>query len=285
MINLEKMGQSAVLAKYELQLLTTEEKNRALKFSAKKLLENKEEILRANALDIQNGKEKGMHPGLLDRLRLDEQRLRAMAKGIMQIIELPDPVGEVMERFQRPNGLDIEKRRVPLGVIGIIYESRPNVTADAFGLCFKAGNAVMLKGGSDAIQSNMAIATALREGLYEAGVTEAALQLIGATDREITKKFMNLKEYVDVLIPRGSAGLIRAVTENSSIPVIETGTGNCHIYVDEHADLAMAAAILKMPKHSGLESAMPANPWWYIKMWQSSFCLWQKKPYRNSMWK
>lgn len=248
MTNLEKMGQNAVNAKYRLQLLTTEEKNKALKLAANKLLEKKEDIIKENELDIKAGKEKGMHSGLLDRLKLNEDRIQAMAEGILQIVKLPDPVGEVMERFQRPNGLDIEKRRVPLGVIGIIYESRPNVTADAFGLCFKAGNAVILKGGSDAIHSNIAIANALREGLKEAGITEDALQLIEDTDRKVTKEFMGLKEYVDVLIPRGSAGLIRTVTENSTIPVIETGTGNCHIYVDESADLAMAAAILKNAK-------------------------------------
>lgn len=248
MTNLEKMGQNAVNAKYRLQLLTTEEKNKALELAANKLLEKKADIIRENELDIQAGKEKGMHPGLLDRLKLNEDRILAMAEGILQIVKLPDPVGQVMERFQRPNGLDIEKRRVPLGVIGIIYESRPNVTADAFGLCFKAGNAVILKGGSDAIHSNIAIANALREGLQEAGITADALQLIEDTDREVTKAFMGLKEYVDVLIPRGSVGLIRTVTENSTIPVIETGTGNCHIYVDESADLAMAAAILKNAK-------------------------------------
>lgn len=248
MTNLEQMGQQAVSAKYEIQLLTTERKNEALKVVANKLIEKKAEIIKENDLDIQAGKEKGMHSGLLDRLKLDEGRIQAMAEGILQIVDLPDPIGQVMEQFERPNGLQIEKRRVPLGVIGIIYESRPNVTADAFGLCFKAGNVVILKGGSDAIHSNIAITNAIREGLKEAGIVQDAIQLIENTDREVTKAFMGLKQYVDVLIPRGSAGLIRSVTENSTIPVIETGTGNCHIYVDEFADLNMAAAILKNAK-------------------------------------
>lgn len=248
MSNLEQMGQKAVKAKYEIQLLKTEEKNKALRVVAQKLLERKDFIIEKNALDIQAGKEKGMHSGLLDRLKLDEKRIHAMAEGILQIAELSDPVGQIMEQFERPNGLKIEKRRVPLGVIGIIYESRPNVTSDAFGLCFKAGNVVILKGGSDALHSNMAIAEAIREGLREAGVSEDALQLIEATDRQVTMAFMRLKQYVDVLIPRGSAGLIRTVTENSTIPVIETGTGNCHVYVDEWADLKMAAAILHNAK-------------------------------------
>ncbi|MBQ7067186.1 MAG: glutamate-5-semialdehyde dehydrogenase [Lachnospiraceae bacterium] len=248
MTNLEQMGQQAVNAKYEIQLLTTERKNEALKVVANKLIEKKAEIIKENELDIQAGKEKGMHSGLLDRLKLDEGRIQAMAEGILQIVDLPDPIGQVIEQFVRPNGLQIEKRRVPLGVIGIIYESRPNVTADAFGLCFKAGNVVILKGGSDAIHSNIAITNAIREGLKEAGIVQDAIQLIENTDREVTKAFMGLKQYVDVLIPRGSAGLIRTVTENSTIPVIETGTGNCHIYVDEFADLKMAADILKNAK-------------------------------------
>jgi glutamate-5-semialdehyde dehydrogenase len=201
-------------------------------------------LLAANAQDIAAGEAGGMHPGLVDRLRLDGKRIDAMAEGLLQIAELPDCVGEVLESFDRPNGLHIEKRRVPLGVIGIIYESRPNVTADAFGLCFKTGNAVILKGGSDALHSNIAIASVLREALQDCGITEDAVQLIENTDRSVTTAFMRLKEYVDVLIPRGGAGLIRSVVENSTIPVIETGTGNCHIYVDRAADLDMAVEII-----------------------------------------
>ncbi len=247
-MNLEILGQNAVAAKYILQGLTTEVKNTALVNVAQALKNKKEKILTANAVDIQNGEANGMHPGLLDRLRLTDARIDAMAEGLLQIVDLPDPIGECLESFERPNGLYIEKRRVPLGVIGIIYESRPNVTADAFGLCFKTGNAVILKGGSDAIHSNMAIADVIREGLKQAGVIEDAIQLITDTDRSVTAQFMKMKEYVDVLIPRGGAGLIRAVVENSTIPVIETGTGNCHTYVDKEADVNMAIEIIMNAK-------------------------------------
>lgn len=241
---LEDLGRRAVAAKYRLQALTTEQKDLVLQKAAEFLVDRSEEILFANLVDVQRGEKNGMHPGLLDRLRLTEDRIRAMAEGLVQIVELPDPIGEVMEETVRPNGLRIRKCRVPMGVIGIIYESRPNVTADAFGLCFKTGNAVILKGGSDALQSNLAIVKVLREALSSCGVAEDAIQLIETADREATAKFMKMKEYVDVLIPRGGAGLIRSVVENSTIPVIETGTGNCHIYVDKAADLDMAVKII-----------------------------------------
>ncbi len=244
MQDLIRMGEAAKAVKYVLQTLTTEEKNKALLRAADRLVERKESILTANEQDLTAGKEAGMHPGLLDRLKLDEKRIAAMADGLRQIAKLPDPVGEVMERFTRPNGLVLSKVRVPIGVIGIIYESRPNVTADAFGLCFKTGNAVILKGGKDAICSNSAIAGVLREALKDCGIPADALQLITDTDRAVTTAFMRLNGYVDVLIPRGGAGLIRAVVENSTIPVIETGTGNCHIYVDESADLKKAVPII-----------------------------------------
>lgn len=244
MTDLEMMGKNAAEAKYRLQALSAEEKNRLLISAAKSLCENTEEILKANGQDIEAARESGMHEGLLDRLRLTPARIQAMAEGLRQIAELPDPVGEVMERFVRPNGLEIEKRRVPMGVIGIIYESRPNVTADAFGLCFKAGSAVILKGGSDALCSNKAITGLLREALKAEGIPMDALQLITDTDRSVTAAFMKLNRYVDLLIPRGGAGLIRSVVENSAIPVIETGTGNCHVYVDKDADLTMAVNII-----------------------------------------
>ena len=243
-IMLKEMGMQAVNAKYALQKLTATEKNKALLHASEALLSHTEEILSANEKDIKAGKEKGMHEGLLDRLALTETRIAAMAEGLRQIAALEDPIGEIIDTFIRPNGLKISKVRVPLGVIGIIYESRPNVTADAFGLCFKAGNAVILKGGSDALLSNKAITVVLRNALQESGICADALQLIDSGDREITKAFMKMKEYVDVLIPRGGAGLIRSVVENSTIPVIETGTGNCHIYVDREADLNMAAGII-----------------------------------------
>lgn len=244
MTDLNVMGQKAALAKYELQKATTEEKNNVLKKAAALLVEREEELLSANAKDIAAGEAAGMHPGLVDRLRLTSERIAGMAEGLLQIVELPDCIGEVLESFDRPNGLHIEKRRVPLGVIGIIYESRPNVTADAFGLCFKTGNAVILKGGRDAIHSNIAITKVLREALKACGMTEDAVQLIEDTDRSVTAAFMKLNSYVDVLIPRGGAGLIRSVVENSTIPVIETGTGNCHVYVDKAADLNMAVELI-----------------------------------------
>ena len=248
MTDLTLMGEKAVVAKYILQAASTEEKNAALLNVAEKLVANTETILEANALDIKAGEENGMHPGLIDRLRLTKERIEAMAEGLRQIMTLPDPIGEVMEEFDRPNGLQIEKRRVPMGVIGIIYESRPNVTVDAFGLCFKTGNAVILKGGSDALNSNKAITAVIREGLKEGGVTEDAVQLITSTDRAVTASFMKMNQYVDLLIPRGGAGLIRSVVENSTIPVIETGTGNCHIYIDKEANLTNAVNIITNAK-------------------------------------
>lgn len=243
-VNLTEMGKRAAAVKYRLQSLTAEEKNRALEHAARALREHEPEILAANARDLQQGRAGGMHPGLLDRLQLNSGRIAAMAQGLEQVAALPDPVGELLESFERPNGLRIEKRRVPLGVIGIIYESRPNVTADAFALCFKAGNAVILKGGRDALTSNRAIAQVLRQALEDCGIDGDAIQLITDTDRSVTMEFMRLKEYVDVLIPRGGTGLIRAVVENSTVPVIETGTGNCHIYVDKDADIDMAIPII-----------------------------------------
>lgn len=244
MTDLTTMGQRAAAARYELQKTSADRKNQVLRTAAELLVERREDILTANGQDIAAGEAGGMRPGLLDRLRLTEERSQAMAEGLLQIAKLPDCVGEVLERFDRPNGLHIEKRRVPLGVIGIIYEARPNVTADAFGLCFKSGNAVILKGGSDALCSNRVITTVLREALRTCGVTEDAVQLIESTDRSVASEFMRLNQYVDVLIPRGGAGLIRSVVENSTIPVIETGTGNCHVYVDKAADLDMAVEII-----------------------------------------
>ncbi|MBP3459395.1 MAG: glutamate-5-semialdehyde dehydrogenase [Lachnospiraceae bacterium] len=244
MTDLALLGQKAVAAKYEMQMLDTETKNKALLKVAERLTADSEKILAANEEDIKKGEANGMHPGLIDRLRLTKARIEAMAEGLKQIVDLPDPIGEVLSTTTRPNGLEISKVRVPLGVIGIIYESRPNVTADAFGLCFKSGNAVILKGGSDAITSNIAIAASIRGALKECGLNEDAILLIEDTDREVTRQFMKMNGYVDVLIPRGSAGLIRTVVENSTIPVIETGSGNCHIYVDKDGDVEKAIPII-----------------------------------------
>lgn len=246
--DLVSLGKKASLVKYHLQSLTTTQKNIALKKAAEALMTNTDSILEANAIDIQKGEAKGMHTGLLDRLRLTRDRIAAMSQGLLQIADLPDPVGEIMESFDRPNGLSVSKVRVPLGVIGIIYESRPNVTADAFGLCFKTGNAVILKGGTDAQNSNRAITCVIRQALADCDIHPDAVQLIDSTDRAVTNAFMRLNQYVDVLIPRGGAGLIRAVVENSTIPVIETGTGNCHIYVDKYADVDMALRIIDNAK-------------------------------------
>lgn len=243
-MSLTDLCKSACEAKYIVQNLSTDEKNRALLAVADALVDGKSKILSANEKDVANGHENGMHQGMIDRLTLDDKRIKAMAEGVREVAALPDPIGEVMDEFERPNGLKIRKVRVPLGVIGIIYESRPNVTADAFALTFKSGNAVILKGGSDAINSNIAITNIIRDALKSCGICETAVSLIEDTDRSVTKKFMTMNEYVDVLIPRGSAGLIRTVVENSTIPVIETGTGNCHIYVDKDADLDKAIPII-----------------------------------------
>ena len=244
MTNVESLCRAASGIKYEVQKLSTEIKNKALLTAADKLVGRKEAILEANRKDIGAGRAGGMSEALIDRLTLTSGRIDQIAEGLKQVADLPDPVGEVMDEFQRPNGMKIRKVRVPMGVIGVIYESRPNVTADAFALCFKAGSAVILKGGSDAIHSNIAITEVLRDSLRECGIHPDAVQLIATTDRAATRELMTMRQYVDVLIPRGGAGLIRAVVENSKIPVIETGTGNCHIYVDKDADLDMAMKIL-----------------------------------------
>ena len=243
-MTLQEIGQKAKEVSHVLGILGTEEKNRGLRAVADALVSGQDGILAANEKDMEKARENGMSQGLLDRLKLTPARIEGMAEGLRQVADLEDPVGEVISMKQRPNGLMIGQKRVPLGVIGMIYEARPNVTADAFGLCFKSGNAVILKGGSDAIYSNLAIVEQIRKGLSDAGLPEDAVLLIADTSRAVTRDFMKLNEYVDVLIPRGGAGLIKTGVESSTIPVIETGTGNCHIYVDETADLSMAADIV-----------------------------------------
>lgn len=243
-MDLNEIGRLAKAAQPSLQKADSDAKNQVLHRAAELLVEQSDFLLKENEKDMETGRQNGMPEGLLDRLLLTEERVKQMAEGLYQLEQLEDPIGEVLSMKKRPNGLLIGQKRVPLGVVGIIYEARPNVTADAFGLCFKTGNAVILKGGKDAIHSNMAIVKVLRLALQEKGFPEAAVTLIEDTSRETTTAFMKLREYVDVLIPRGSAGLIRAVVENSTIPVIETGTGNCHIYVDETADLDMAVDII-----------------------------------------
>jgi len=243
-MELEAICKAAKAAKYEIAALNTDKKNEALNKIADLLVAESEAIILANARDITAATTKGMSIPMIDRLRLNEDRIRAMSEGLKQVAELPDPLNDVLEEWERPNGLKLKKVRVPLGVIGIIYESRPNVTADAFALTFKSGNVVILKGGSDAINSNSAITGIIRRGLKECGINENAISLIESTDRETTVQFMQMRDYVDVLIPRGSAGLIRSVVENSKIPVIETGAGNCHIFIDKTADPIKAKSIV-----------------------------------------
>ena len=245
---LEQLGKNAKEAEVILRNLDTAKKDQVLKKVADSLVAHTEELLAANAIDVENGRKNQMPEGLVDRLMLTGDRIKGMAEGLLQVAALEDPIGEVTGMKKRPNGLLIGQKRVPLGVIGIIYEARPNVTADAFALCFKTGNAVILKGGSDAIHSNLAIVECIQKALLAEDITPNAIQLIQDTSRETTSAFMKMNEYVDVLIPRGGRGLIRAVVNNSTIPVIETGTGNCHIYVDETADLDMAADIVMNAK-------------------------------------
>ncbi len=229
-------------------ILDTNTKNKVLLRVADALVKDSDYILEENEKDLKNGRTNQMPEGLLDRLMLTEERIEQMADGLRQIASLDDPIGEVLSMKVRPNGLKIGKKRVPLGVVGIIYEARPNVTADAFGLCFKTGNVVILKGGSDAIYSNIAIVNVIRKALGEENLPDAVISLITDTSRETAAEFMKMNEYVDVLIPRGGAGLIKTVVNTATIPVIETGTGNCHIFVDETADLDMAIAIIMNAK-------------------------------------
>ena len=245
---LEIIGQKAKEAKVSLGLLGQTKKNETLCAVADALCANGAEILEGNKVDVEAAKANGMSEGLLDRLTLTTARIEALANGLRKVASLPDPIGTVLSMDQRPNGLMVGKKRVPLGVVGVIYESRPNVTSDVFGLCFKTGNAVILRGGSDCIHSNIVIVKVIREALTACGITPDAVQLLTDTSRDTATKFMKLNQYVDVLIPRGGAGLISSVVQNSTIPVIETGTGNCHIYVDKDADFEMALDIIDNAK-------------------------------------
>ena len=241
---LNQKGRLAKAASYKLATLSTAVKNKALLAMAEALRAHTGFLLEENAHDLHQGRQNGMANGLLDRLMLNEERIDAMAAGIEQIAALPDPIGEMVTQTKRPNGLKIGQVRVPLGVIGIIYEARPNVTADAGGLCVKAGNAVILRGGKEAAASNRAIVKVMQTAGYAAGLPEGSLSLVEDTSRESATALMRLNEYLDVIIPRGGAGLIRAVVEHATVPAIETGTGNCHVYVDASADLMMAKSIV-----------------------------------------
>ena len=245
---MEMLTRRAKDASVEAAKLGTADKNRGLLSVADELTAQQDMILEANEKDLEAAKQKGVKQSLIDRLALSEKRIGDMAEGLRQIAALDDPVGEVLYMKTRPNGLRIGQKRVPLGVVGIIYESRPNVTADAFGLCFKTGNAVILRGGSDAIHSNQAIVHAIKAGLRKERLCQDLIVLVEDTSREIVSEMMKMHGRIDVLIPRGGAGLIANVVANSTVPVIETGTGNCHIYVDETADVRMAADIIENAK-------------------------------------
>ena len=249
MTTLEIMGAKAKEASRFL-MTAGSKKDDALLAIAKALREHSEEIIKANSIDIKNGEEAGLTVSLLDRLRLDEARIEGMAVGVEQVAALPDPVGRVLDGRTLKNGLKIQKVSVPMGVIGIIYEARPNVTSDAAALCLKAGNAVILRGGKEAINSNTAIMAVMREAVKNVGFPEDCVALVTDTTRQSATELMQLSEYLDVLIPRGGAGLIKSVVNNSKVPVIETGVGNCHVYVDDSADIKMAADIVFNAKTS-----------------------------------
>ena len=250
MTALEQLGRRAKQAEQFLRTASTASKDHGLTQIADALLEHTAAILEANAKDIANGEQAGMSPALLDRLRLNEARIAGMAQGMREIVALPDPVGRVLSGGNRPNGLQIVKVAVPLGVVAVIFEARPNVTVDAAALCLKSGSAVIRRGGREAIHSNQAIAAVMRAALEQAGLPQDCIQLVADTSRDSANELMRLNAYVDVLIPRGGGGLIRAVVEHATVPVIETGVGNCHVYVDQAADLEMAAEIVFNAKTS-----------------------------------
>lgn len=241
---LDSLGIKAKKAAGILTTADTEIKNKALLAIGKALVDYADVIISANHIDIENGKKNGLNAGLIDRLMLDEERIKGIAEGCAQVAALEDPCGRVLETVERPNGLVIKKVSCPMGVIGIIYEARPNVTADAAALCLKSGNAVILRGGKEAIESNKAIADIMRNAVESVGLPADAIQLVSDTSRESSTALMRMKDYLDCLIPRGSKSLIKAVVENSTVPVIETGSGNCHVYVDKYADIKMAAEII-----------------------------------------
>lgn len=239
-----KLGENALAAKDFLATVTTEQKNKALLAIAAALRANSETIILENKKDLENGKAAGLNDGLLDRLMLNEARINDIASAAENVASLPDPCGRLLDEIKRPNGLDIKKISVPIGVIGIIYEARPNVTVDAAGLCLKSSNAVILRGGKEAINSNMALASVMRTAIEDCGFDKNCIQLVTDISRESANQMMTMNGYIDCLIPRGGKGLIRSVVRNSTVPVIETGSGNCHIYVDESADVEMAANII-----------------------------------------
>ena len=240
----KQLGKKAKDTLTFMSCVTTEKKNEALNCIANALERNVDRIIKANSLDLEAGQNNGLNAGLLDRLMLDENRIKAMADGVRQVAALPDPCGKIISEYKKDNGLDIKKITVPIGVIGIIFEARPNVTVDAASLCLKSSNAVILRGGKEAINSNITLCEIMRETLRNVGFNEDAVQLVTDTSRQSSVDMMNMNEYLDCLIPRGGKGLIKAVVENSTVPVIETGSGNCHIFVDESADIKKAVDII-----------------------------------------
>ena len=247
---LERLGINAKEAEKTLMVASSEKKNQALKKIAEGLIENTDKIIEAIKVDLENGEKNGMAKSMLDRLKLDKERIEGMAKGVLDVATLPEPVGRILSATERPNGLRIEKVSTPIGVIAVIFEARPNVTSDAAALCLKSGNTVILRGGKEAINSNKTIAKVMRQAVKEAGMPEDVIQLVEDTSRESANELMKMNEYVDVLIPRGGAGLIQAVVKNATVPVIETGVGNCHIYIDKNADLKKAVDIVFNAKTS-----------------------------------
>ena len=243
-MNLEKQAKAAKSASYTLANTAIDIRNKALSFIAEGLEASMDSIIKANMLDMENAREKGISKPLQDRLMLNRERIAGIAEAVRQVVALPDVLGEVDSMWERPNGLIIGKKRVPLGLIGIIYEARPNVTVDAAVLCLKAGNTVMLRGGSEAFHSNTELVRVMKDALARAGLPQAAIEIVEDTSRETAAAMMKLHKYIDVLIPRGGAGLIKAIVENATIPVIETGTGVCHTYIDQTADIQMGLDIL-----------------------------------------
>jgi glutamate-5-semialdehyde dehydrogenase len=266
LIKAERLQQAAKT----LALLSTEEKNEALTRIAEALIKQKEWILQENEKDVALGKEQGLSPALIDRLQLTSERIEQIVDGVRQVADLPDPIGEIVEEWTRPNGLRIQTIRVPLGVIGMVYEARPNVTVDAASLCLKTGNAVLLRGSSSALHSNKALVHVMKEALRESAIPADAIQLLEDTSREVAQQMFRLNGYLDVLIPRGGAGLIRSVIENATVPVLETGVGNCHIFIDESAQKQMAIDIVlnaKLQRPSvcnAVETILIHQNWPYI---------------------
>jgi glutamate-5-semialdehyde dehydrogenase len=266
LIKAERLQQAAKT----LALLSTEEKNEALTRIAEALIKQKEWILQENEKDVALGKEQGLSPALIDRLQLTSERIEQIVDGVRQVADLPDPIGEIVEEWTRPNGLRIQTIRVPLGVIGMVYEARPNVTVDAASLCLKTGNAVLLRGSSSALHSNKALVHVMKEALRESAIPADAIQLLEDTSREVAQQMFRLNGYLDVLIPRGGAGLIRSVIENATVPVLETGVGNCHIFIDESAQKQMAIDIVlnaKLQRPSvcnAVETVLIHQNWPYV---------------------